>query len=339
MKQIELTHAFGLSNLRERSMEKGTLKPDEIRISTAAASLNYRDLLMIEGKYNPRQPLPLVPLSDGVGTITEVGSSVTERHVGERVCGLFCQSWDQGDLKKSYLAQTLGGPLPGMWRQEVILPANGVIEVPDYLSDEEAATLPCAALTAWSALMERCQTQEGQWVVCLGTGGVSLFAMQIANALGAHTIVLTSSDEKAKRVKRLGCDETINYTVDDRWDKRVREITGGDGADHVIEVGGAGTFDRSVRSLRPDGHMSLIGVLAAGHKTPNLTAVLMHQIRVQGIFVGHKQGFHRMNSFFQEHQIRPVIDSVHDGFAGHGALTKMQQKGHFGKICLSLSER
>jgi NADPH:quinone reductase-like Zn-dependent oxidoreductase len=337
MERIELRDNFGLHNLARAPVTRRALAPHEIRVSMRALSINYRDLLMIEGQYNPRQPLPLVPLSDGVGLVEEIGEQVTRFQIGDRVCGLFSQSWEDGPVTRKDLGQTLGGPLQGLWQQECILPESGAITPPAYLSDEEAATLPCAGLTAWSALKEHGTLKPKEYVVCLGTGGVSLFATQIARASGAEVILLTGSEEKAEKAIAVGANHTINYRQDERWDKTIREITQGQGADRVIEVGGAGTFDRSVKCLRPNGHLSLIGVLAKPGRAPNLTAVLMNQIRVQGIFVGHKTAFTRMNAFLTAQQIHPVIDSVLDAFSPTAPLERMQKALHFGKICLTFS--
>lgn len=326
--------SFGLQNLRHTRLPMPAVGPGHVLLKVRAASLNYRDLMMVRGEYNPRQPLPLVPLSDGVGEVVATGPGVDEAMVGTRVASLFAQGWYAGDIPGDVTKHTLGGPLSGMLANYVVLPADGVIAVPDYLSDAEAATLPCAALTAWSALVTHGAVRAGDTVLAQGTGGVSLFALQFATALGARVLATSSSDEKLVRTRKLGAWETINYREQPKWGKRARQLTGGRGVDHVVEVGGAGTLQQSLRAVRAGGTISMIGVLSGGADKLNVTPVLMQQIRVQGVFVGHRAGFSAMLRALEHHQIHPVVDRVFSFADAPKAFEHMAAQRHFGKVCI-----
>jgi NADPH:quinone reductase-like Zn-dependent oxidoreductase len=308
-----------------------------VRLRMRAASLNYRDLMMVEGRYNPRQRLPLVPCSDGVGEVVELGAGVTRVRVGQRVCPTFSQRWLAGDPGPEAFASTLGGPLDGALAEEMIVAEEGLVEPPAHLNDEQAATLPCAALTAWSALVTHGRVKAGDVVLVLGTGGVSIFALQFAALLGAEIVVTSGSDEKLERARALGARHLINYKKEPSWSKAVRAATGGRGADLVVEVGGAGTFDESLRSVRPGGQVALIGVLSGGESPVNLTRVLMNHVRVQGIFVGHRQGFEAMNRAIASHRLEPVVDRVFAFDEARQAFEALREGGHFGKIALRVA--
>jgi len=258
---------------------------------------------------------------------------VTVRRVGERVALLFCPLWQDGRATQDAIRKTRGGPLEGSLQDEIVVGENEVRGVPQYLSDEEAACLPCAALTAWSALFEHGNLQKGDDVLLLGSGGVSLFALQFAHAHGARVFITSKDDGKLARAKALGASFTTNYLDDESWHKSVLKDTDGRGVDHVIEVGGAGTFDKSVRATAAGGQVHLIGVLA-GEKTVNLTAVLMKNIKVQGILVGHAKGFENMCAFMNEHKIRPIVDEVFKFSEIKEAFLRMKRGEHFGKIVL-----
>ena len=249
MRSIVVEGAFGLENLKVRQREVGAPGPGEVRLRMKAASLNYRDLLMVRGHYDPRQPLPLVPLSDGVGEVVEVGAGVTRVAVGDRVCPIFAQAWHAGEPRKETMRTTLGGPLDGTLREEMCLSEEGVVPVPEHLSDAEAACLPCAAVTAWSALVTHGGVKAGDTVLVLGTGGVAVFAVQFARLLGAEVIATSSSDEKLERVRALGAAHGINYVSEPDWGKRARALTGGRGVDHVLEGRG-----RRLAGPVPQGH-------------------------------------------------------------------------------------
>jgi NADPH:quinone reductase-like Zn-dependent oxidoreductase len=332
MRSWQVQEAFGLDNLKIAELEAPTPGPGEVCVDVAACSLNRRDLMTVEGEYNPRQPLPLIPVSDGVGRISAVGDGVTEHQVGDRVAALFCQRWQGGAPTRDKLRSTLGGPLDGMLTEQRVLPASGVAKVPAHLSDEEAATLPCAALTAWSALYESAGVQPGQWVLVLGTGGVSVFAVQLAKLAGAHVAVTSSSDEKLATMKELGADVLVNYREHAKWGDVVRKQTGG--VDHVVEVGGAGTIEQSIRATKLGGSLQLIGVLA-GHKAElALTPVFMGQRRIQGLLVGHKDGFEAMCAAIDAAQLRPVLDRTFAFDDARAAFEHMKANQHLGKICI-----
>jgi NADPH:quinone reductase-like Zn-dependent oxidoreductase len=328
--------AFGLDNLRKVELATPVPGPGEVVVRLAACSLNFRDLLMIRGHYNPRQPLPLIPGSDGVGLVESVGQGVSRVKVGDRVAGIFAQDWISGAPRRNRINRTLGGPIDGTFASHILLNAEGVVRVPDQLTDVEAATLPCAAVTAWHSLVTEAGIRAGDRVLILGTGGVSIFALQIARLFGAETYVTSSSDEKLEQARALGAHHTINYRTSPDWWREVRKLTGDQGVDVVVEVGGAGTFDASVRSVRVGGHVSLIGILAGGEQPMNLTRILMQNIRVQGILVGNRDMFEEMNRAIALHQLRPVIDRTFAFDEMSLALEHMAHGRHFGKVCVAM---
>ncbi len=333
MKTIELINTFGIENLRVVERVQPRMGPGDVMLKMKAWSLNYRDLLVVKGLYNPKLKLPFVPLSDGVGEVTHVGDGVTRVKVGDRVAGCFMQSWLNGELNGTAARSALGGGAPGVAADYVALPENGVVKVPDHLSDEEAATLPCAALTAWNALVTQGHLKAGQTVLIQGTGGVSIFALQFATILGARVIATSSSNAKLERVKQMGASDGINYKETPNWEEMVKELTGGVGVDHVVEVGGAATFNQSLKAVRAGGRISLIGVLA-GKGDVNLMPVLMKGVCVQGIFVGSRAMFEAMNREIAAEQLRPVVDRAFAFSEIQEALRHMEAGAHFGKICL-----
>src|SRR3954468_8971881 len=294
MRAYEIRDHFGLDALTpcERAVpERGH---GEVRIRIRAVSLNYRDLLIIKGQYNPKMPLPRVPVSDGVGVVDAIGPGVTRWKVGDRVSPLFMPAWQDGGYTPEVARAALGGAADGLLAEQAVLPESGVIAVPAHLSDEEAATLPCAALTAWHALFPSSNLRPGEVVLTQGTGGVSLFALQFARLAGARVIITSSSDEKLARAKELGASEGINYRPTPGWDRAVLDLTGGTGVDHVIELGGAGTLPLSLKAVRMGGTINLIGVLTGVGAESNPMPILMKAVRVQGIFVGHRAMFEAM---------------------------------------------
>ena len=339
MRSIIIDDEFGLDNLRVSEGESPVPGPGDIKLAMSCVSLNFRDLLMVNGMYNRRQPLPLVPCSDGVGRVVEVGDGVNEeRWMGRRVAPIFAQGWRAGEPTKAKLKTTLGGPLDGVLREEMVVPAESVVDVPGHLSDAEAATLPCAAVTAWNALVEQGGVTAGDRVLTLGTGGVSIFAVQFASMLGAHVIVTSSKDEKLARVAELGAREGINYRQDKDWGKTVKKMTGGRGVDLVVEVGGAGTLEQSVKAVRIGGQISLIGVLSGGIQEFNVIPVLMQNIRIQGVIVGHREMFERMNRAIEVAQMHPVVDRVFAFDQAKEAFEYMAAGSHFGKICINIAQ-
>ncbi|MBX3283410.1 MAG: NAD(P)-dependent alcohol dehydrogenase [Acidobacteria bacterium] len=334
MKAYELDK-FGLENLRIVEAERPVPGDDEVLVKIQAASLNFRDLMIISGKYNPRMKLPVVPLSDGAGEVAAVGANVTAFKVGDRVMPLFVQKWFDGKLDKAASQSSLGGDARsnGVLREYAAFNERSVIGIPDHLSYAEAATLPCTALTAWNALVDSGNVKAGETVLTLGTGGVSIFAVQIAKLFGARVIATTSSDEKAAKLKALGADETINYRSTPDWEAKVLELTDDIGVDHVVEVGGAATIEKSIASVRMGGSIALIGSLSGG-ATINTVPIFMRSIRLQGIFVGSKAMFGRMLDEFTRVKMRPVIDRRFDFKAACDALRYMERGEHFGKIVI-----
>jgi len=336
MRALEIRGAFGLDNLA--LVERPDPRPGagEILVRLRAASLNFRDLLTVEGKYNPKQKLPLVPCSDGAGEVVEVGAGVTRVQPGDRVCTLFAQKWLAGRPTRERLRSTLGGPLDGTLAELAVFDQDGVVKTPEHLSDEEAATLPCAAVTAWSALVTEGGITAGDTVLVQGTGGVSLFALQLAKLLGARVVATSSRDEKLARVREMGADETINYREVAAWGARAKELTGGVGVDHVVEVGGAGTLQQSLQAVRFGGTISLIGNLAGTKTELLLTHVFMQKIRLNGILVGDRESFEAMNRAIALHRLRPVVDRTYPLEDSRAAFAHLAAGEHFGKIVIRL---
>jgi NADPH:quinone reductase-like Zn-dependent oxidoreductase len=274
----------------------------------------------------------MVPLSDGACEVVEIGGSVTRVKVGDRVCSNFMTDWISGEVNDAIAKTALGGFIDGMLQEYRLIDQNALVQIPDYLSFEEAATLPCAAVTAWHGLVVNGHIKAGDSVLVLGTGGVSIFALQIAAMAGATVIATSSSDEKLERLKKMGASHTINYKTNEKWDKAVLEATGGRGVDHVVEVGGAGTLERSVNAVRMGGHVSLIGVLTSGNFNP--VPVLMKSVDVHGVFVGSRSMFEDMNRAFAIHNIEPVIDRMFKAEEIVPALQYLESGKHFGKVVL-----
>ncbi|AYV56780.1 zinc-dependent alcohol dehydrogenase family protein [Leptospira kmetyi] len=337
MKVYEIQNQFGLENLKIADRPDPTPGHGEVLVRFRAASLNYRDYLMAIGKYNPKQKLPLIPLSDGAGEIAEVGPGVTKWKVGDKICANFAQTWLDGAPDHRMLKSTLGGPLDGTLCQYRIFPEEGIVPMPENLSFAEAATLPCAALTAYTAIVTHGNIQPGATIVVQGTGGVSIFALQFAKMMGCRVIATSSSDEKLEKCKALGADELINYNEKPNWEKEVRKITDMKGADLVIEVGGAGTLQKSISSTKPWGTIALIGVLAGGESNNlSLFPILMQGIRIQGIIVGSKRNFEDMNIAIGTNKIKPVVDETFSFEEAPKAFETLKSGKHFGKVCIEI---
>ena len=334
MKAFEIQNKFGLDSLT--LTERPDPKPSygQVLIKLRSLSLNYRDLMVVKGLYNPKLPLPLIPFSDGVGEVVAVGEGVTRVNIGDRVAGIFFQKWLAGELTAEKAESALGGAIEGMLAEYVVLHEDGVVRVPEHLTDEEAASLPCAAVTAWNALFTSGGLKAGDIVLIQGTGGVSIFALQFALLAGARVIATSSSDEKLERVLQLGASDGINYKQTPDWGKKVRELTAGDGVDYVVEVGGAGTLTESLRAVRYGGQISLIGVLTGGSAEINTASILMKNVKVQGIYVGSREMFEAMNSAIALHKLHPVCDRVFPFHEAPEALKYMETGSHFGKICI-----
>jgi NADPH:quinone reductase-like Zn-dependent oxidoreductase len=312
-------------------------------VKVHAVSLNYRDLMMVKGFYNPKMALPRIPCSDGAGEVAAVGEGVSRVRMGDRVCGIFMQRWLDGPLTAEKSKAALGGDVDGMLAEYVLLHQDGVVRFPDHLSYEEAATLPCAGVTAWNALHHAGETERparaDDTIVVQGTGGVSIFALQFGKLLGAKVIGTSSSEEKLARAVALGLDAGCNYKERPEWSGWVSETTGGRGADRIIEVGGGGTFGQSLRATRVGGMIAQIGVLsgAATAEPLALTPILHKQLHVQGIYVGSRAMFEEMNAAIVKATLRPVIDHVFGFDQVREAFLRMQSASHFGKIVIRVA--
>jgi len=306
----------------------------QVAVTMKAASLNYRDLATVDSPMIKAR-LPLIPLSDGCGVVSAIGAGVKRVAVGDRVAPLFFQDWFGGEPTAAGLSTALGGALDGVARDQVVLSENGVSKVPAALSDEEVACLPCAGLTAWRALMVEGGLKPGDVVLALGTGGVSIFALQFAKAAGATVIITSSSDEKLERARALGADHTINYKTDPDWARAARKLTGGRGVDHVIEVGGAGTFQQSIQAIRVGGHVAVIGVLTGMSNDVNVASIFGANARVHGITVGSREQFEDMCRAIEANGVKPVIDKRFPLEDAQAAFRSMRAGEHFGKIVLT----
>jgi NADPH:quinone reductase-like Zn-dependent oxidoreductase len=292
--------------------------------------------MMLRGQYNPRLALPIVPLSDGAGEVSAVGPGVDRVKPGDRVAAAFMPGWVGGGPSEAKARTALGAGGIGMLAEKVVLPAEGLVAIPDHLTFEEAATLPCAGVTAWHALVTEGRVKAGDTVLILGTGGVSMFALQFARLNGARVIATSGTDEKLQKALDLGAADGLNYKATPDWDKAVRDLTDGEGVDHVVEVGGAGTLTRSLRAVKTGGRVSLIGVLSGGSSEVNVLPVLMKNLRVQGIFVGSVEMFEAMNRAISLHRLRPVVDSIFPLDRAAEAYRHLESGAHFGKIVIRL---
>jgi NADPH:quinone reductase-like Zn-dependent oxidoreductase len=334
---------FGPEHLQPVELPELQIAPGSVLIKVHAVSLNYRDLMVVKGLYNPKMVLPRIPCSDGAGEIVAVGEGVTRVKVGDRVCGIFMQHWIDGPLTAEKSKAALGGDVDGMLAEYILLHHEGVVRFPGHLTYEEAATLPCAGVTAWNALHHAGDpthpTLAGETVLIQGTGGVSLFALQFATLLGAKVVGTSSSDEKLARAKALGLTAGCNYKQRPDWSKWAAEITGGEGVDRIIEVGGAGTFGQSLRAARVGGLIAQIGILSGGSTTEplSLTPLLHKQLRVHGIYVGSREMFDQMNTAITAAKLHPVIDRAFEFDQAPEAFLHMQSASHFGKIVIRIA--
>lgn len=333
MRTLELQTAIGIENLKLVDRDVPKAGPGEVVVRLKAASLNYRDLATVAyagGKF------PLVPLSDGAGEISEVGAGVTRVKVGDRVAPSFFPHWLSGAPTPAKLA-ALGSPYDGCASDYLKVSAEGVTLSPKNLTDEEVACLPCAALTAWRGLVVEGKLKAGDTVLVLGTGGVSVFALQFAKAAGARVIVTSSSDEKLERAKALGADDLINYKKTPNWSAEARKLTGGQGVDHVIEVGGADTFPQSISAIRLGGHIAVIGLLSGMTKDLNVAAIFSQNAKISGVTVGSRAMVEDMFRAIEQNDIHPVIDKRFKLEEAADAFRLMQGASHFGKIVLNIA--
>ncbi len=335
MKVMEIRDDWSLENLRLGERPKPEPGPGQVLVKMQAASLNYRDTVMVNRGYGRRSgELPLVPVSDGAGTVEAVGDGVTRVAVGDLVCPIFGQNWIDGLFREECWAGTLGGPLDGTMQEYMVLDQSGVVKAPAGWDAAAAATLPCAAVTAWNAVVEQGGLRPGDTVVIQGTGGVSLFALIFARMLGCSTVITSSSDDKLARAKTYGWDVAVNYRETPDWFKAVRAATDGAGADLVVEVGGAGTLEQSLRCVKPGKTIALIGVLSGGKGDLNLGPVVTQNVRLQGVTVGSRTMFEALVAAIEAHGIEAPVDPDH-GFAFDElprAIADFPQGRHYGKV-------
>jgi NADPH:quinone reductase-like Zn-dependent oxidoreductase len=309
----------------------------QVLVKVAACSLNFRDLGIVRGSYRMPVRDKVIPLSDGAGEVVETGPGVTRAKAGDKVAGCFFQRWPGGEPGPHVHATALGGSLDGMLAEYVVLEEDGIVKVPSHLSLEEGATLPCAGVTAWHAIMQHAKLIAGQTVLLQGTGGVSIFGLQFAHAMGIAAVITSSSDDKLKRARALGAACTINYNTTPDWEKAAVEFTGGRGVDHVVEVGGASTLTRSFGAIRTGGKISMIGGLSGGATMLNPGLIFSKRANVQGISVGSTEMFEAMNAAITMNGIKPVIDRVFGFDEVPAAYKHMATGAHFGKIVIRVT--
>jgi NADPH:quinone reductase-like Zn-dependent oxidoreductase len=328
---------FGLDALEQVERPMPQPGPRDLLVRIGAASLNYRDRLVVQGTFIPDLALPFVPASDGAGEVVAVGADVTRFRVGDRVTGIYIPKWLHGDgagPEGTYISR--GGPLAGVLAEYVLFDEETVVATPSYLSDREAATLPIAAVTAWVALFDHNHLTPADTVLIEGTGGVSIFALQLAVAAGARVIVTSSSDEKLARAKALGASDGINYRRDPDWHERVLELTDGRGANYILEVVGGENVKRSVQALARNGQIALIGLMDGWTLTADIAPLLFSRGAIRGVLVGSRRNFEDLNRALERVRLRPVIDRVYP-FGDVPAAFEHLSRGAFGKIVIEIA--
>ena len=336
MRALSVAEPWGLDQIQVIDAPDPSPGPGEVLVRMRAVSLNYRDLLMVQGMYarGPATGGPITPFSDGCAVVEAVGPGVTRVKPGDRVATMFFQNWISGPPSLEKLMSSLGSPIPGAGRELAVFSEQGLSKVPEFLTDQQVATLPCAGLTAWRALFEDASLRPGDTVVLQGTGGVSIFGLQFAHAAGYRTLITSSSDAKLGRAKAMGADHLANYKTDPDWAKAVREATGGVGADLIIEVGGGGTIEQSLRAIRIGGHVAIVGVVAGLGGGFNTASLIGNSAKLQGLSVGSRDMFEAMCRAIALHRIQPVVDKVFPWTEVRAAFAAMQGGEHFGKIVL-----
>lgn len=337
MRALNVTAPWGLDAIQVAEVPDPVAAPGQVLVRMKAVSLNYRDLLMVNGMYGRGSAGTkdvITPFSDGCGVIEAVGTGVTKFKVGDRVATLFFQNWTSGPPNLEKLMSALGFPIPGAGAELQVFGQDGVSKVPEFLTDQQVATLPCAGLTAWRGLFEDASLEPGDTVVLQGTGGVSIFGLQFARAAGLRTVITSSSDEKLARAKAMGADHLVNYKTTPAWSGPVREATGGRGADFIMEVGGGGTIQESMKAIRIGGHIAIIGVVAGAGDPFNPAALIGNSAKLQGLSVGSRDMFEAMCRAIELHKIAPVVDKVFPWTDAKAAFSAMAGGEHFGKIVL-----
>lgn len=334
MRAYELHPKDNFESLTLVDRETPPLGPHDVRVRVRAVSLNYRDLTIARGTKARPRPKPIVATSDGAGEVVAVGSAVTRFHGGERVAALFFPNWIDGELSAAQHAAALGGSMDGMLAEEVVLDEHAWVALPSHLSFEEGATLPCAGVTAYHALFETASLKPGDTLLVQGTGGVSIFGLQLAKAAGARVIVTSKSEEKRDRARKMGADHVIDYQTTPKWGDAAFAWTGGRGVDVVIEVGGPGTFDQSVAALRYGGTMSLLGVLTGLRGEVNTYGIFHKGLRVHGVYVGSGRMFEALNRAVSASNIHPVVDRVFAFDEARAAYEHLASGAHYGKVVI-----
>ncbi|MBB5060154.1 NADPH:quinone reductase-like Zn-dependent oxidoreductase [Granulicella aggregans] len=324
---------FTLNQLVCNEIPQPTPGDGEVLVRISAVSLNYRDKLLLDGLYNPDLAFPMTQVADAVGEVMAIGPKTTRFSAGERVLTNYCTRWIDGRPNYSESTHSLGNTIPGALAEYLVLPEKALVSVPSYLTDEEAAAIPCAALTAWYSLVEKGGLKAGDTVLVQGTGGVSLFALQIAKALGAEVFVTSSSDEKLDRVKKMGASHLINYSRTPEWHKEVLAATADQGVDHIIEVVGGPNIEKSLTALRAGGQISIIGILDGFSSELPLFAAIQKQAVLRGISVGPRRALEDLLRAFAQLEVHPIIDSVYEFNDVHSAY-KQLESGPFGKVAI-----
>lgn len=336
MKAYHITGTDGLASLQQVELPAPLPQHGEVQIRLRAVSLNYRDYMNVCGIRGVTGPIPRIPCSDGAGEVIAVGEGVSDWNAGDRVVIPFMPTWLDGGFTQANAALALGGAVDGLLREVACLPASSLLRIPAHLSFEEAASLPCAAVTAWDALFVRGNLQAGESVLVLGSGGVSTFALQFAKMAGARVLAITSSDDKAARLREMGADVTHNYRIDPAWDEWALAQTGGLGVDKVIEIGGPETLNRSIKATRFGGRIALIGVLTGTAGDIQTVGILRKGIRLDGVYVGSRAMFAQMLQAITQAGMHPVIDSTFEFDQAVAAFEHLASGKHFGKIVIRL---
>jgi alcohol dehydrogenase len=333
-----LVDPMGLENLRVVEIDDPEPGPDEVLVAIRAASLNYRDILAVKGGYGRMQKQGrLIPLSDAAGEVVAVGAKVRAWKVGDRVLNCFFPRWQAGPLRLECVTEDLGGMFDGVAVEKRVFRQDALVRMPASMSFAEAATLPCAAATAWNGLIERGGIRPGQRVLTQGTGGVSLFALQFAKMAGAEVYATSSSPEKLELLKRLGADHVVNHREDAEWGKTIMGLTRGTGVDHVVDIGGAETLKHSMRALRPGGTITLIGVVTGPKAELNVPIVAMQALRLEGANAGSRLMLQRMVDAIAANGLKPVIDEKRFGLSDlPDALRHLEAGRHVGKVCIEI---
>jgi NADPH:quinone reductase-like Zn-dependent oxidoreductase len=338
MKGYQIRSAGGIDAIRSLELPDPEPKPGQVLVRMRAASLNFRDLIVTQGGYARNDRCPVVPLSDGAGEVIGVGDGVTRFQPGDRVVNCFFEDWESGEVTEEQFRTARGGGIDGVLAEQVVFSERALLPIPDHLSFEQAATLPCAAVTAWQALVTRGGIQAGDTILTLGTGGVSIFALQLAKLHGATVIITSSSDEKLERARQFGADETINYRTTADWEVAVRRLTGDRGVDNVIELGGPGTLAKSLASARLGGRVSMIGVLTGVEGAVNPLPALFNRLTIDGIYVGSRSMFEAMKRAITANRLEPVIDRVFGFGEALDAYRYLQKANHFGKVVIRIGD-